>query len=195
MKEYIEVLRKAVIDRGGDHLMSIRLLQEYGSTNGYFDKDKLVELWEVFKDHPVIFSDEIEGSIERFIDVVTDPLSIWFEVYDEIQSRPIGLYFLTDIYPGYDAMGHFAFADRIARNRERMSWNMMMIVFESYNLHRMSVEVPAYQTGTLRAAEALGFRREGIKVEAAKRRGKWVDVITLGILRSELEEKVNGQAA
>lgn len=191
---YVEVLRKALIDRGGDHLISIRVLQEQGTVSPYLDKNKVQELWGVFKEHPVIFSDEIEGQFERFLDVLLDPLTVWFEVYDEIQGKPVGLYFLTNIYPGYEATGHFAYADRITQGRERMAWQMMEVCFNTYDLHRIQVEIPDYQTGTLRAARKLGFVDEGVKREAALKRGKWVDVLILSMLRSELMEKINGTA-
>lgn len=190
----VEVLRKALVDRGGPHLFSIRVLHEHGVTNGYLTPKKIQQLWLAFKDNPVIFTDEVEGSFERFLTVLMDPETIWFELFDEISQAIKGVYFLTDIYPGYEATGHFAYWDRIAAGRERMVHEMMRIVFDKYNLNRMTTEIPAYQTGTIRSAEELGFVKEGLKRQAARRHGSWKDVVIMGILRSELEEKLNGTA-
>lgn len=188
----VEVLRKAVVDRGGPHLFSVRVLHEYGVTNGYLTPEKVRDLWLAFKDNPVIFTDEVEGDFERFLRVLMDPQTVWFELFDEVDDQPKGVYLLTDIYPGYDATGHFAYWDRIASGREKLVWQMMDVVFKTYNLNRMTAEIPAYQTGTIRSAEELGFQKEGLKRQAARRHGNWKDIVIMGILRSELEEKLNG---
>jgi RimJ/RimL family protein N-acetyltransferase len=190
----VEVLRKALVDRGGPHLFSVRVLHEFGVTNGYLTPEKVRDLWVAFKDNPILFTDEVEGSFERFLRVLMDPQTVWFELFDEVTLETKGVYILTDIFPGYEATGHFAYWDRIAAGREKIVWEMMRIVFDKYSLNRMTTEIPAYQTGTLRSAEELGFIKEGLKRQACKRKGAWKDLVIMGILRSELEEKLNGPA-
>lgn len=190
----VEVLREALVDRAGSHIFSVRLLHEFGVGNGYLNPRKMKGLWEGFRHNPVVFTEEIEGDFERFFDVITDPRTVWFEIFDEFSNSTIGTYSLSDVFPGYEATGHFAYWDRIAAGRSRLTWKMMRLAFEKYNLNRMTAEIPAYQSGTIRAAEALGLRREGVKRQAARRHGKWVDVVILGILRDELEEALNGSA-
>lgn len=190
----VEVLKKAYTDRKGAHIFSVRLLHEFGKGNGYLNPSKIRDLWLAFRENPVIFTDEVEGDFERFLEVITNTNSVWFEIFDELSEQCVGVYCLTDIFPGYEATGHFGFWDRVASGRERLTWQMMNLVFQTYDLNRMTAEIPAYQTGTIRTAEKLGFRREGLKRGAVKRNGEWKDLVILGILRSELAEVSNGTA-
>jgi hypothetical protein len=185
---YNEILREGIVDRGGDHIFSVRVLHEFGISNGYLTAQKIGELWRAFKDNPVIFTDDIEGDFESFFDVLMNPLTCWYEVFDEISFTPVGVYCISGLIPGYELTGHFAFWDRIASGRERLTWRLMKLFFDRFSLRRMNAEIPAYQSGTLRACESLGFVREGVKRKAVRRKGTWNDLILFGILQEELEE-------
>jgi RimJ/RimL family protein N-acetyltransferase len=190
---YVEALRIPLVDRSGPHLFSIRLLHEFGQGDGYLNPQKVSELWGSFKSNPVIFTDEIDGSFEAFFDVIMNPRTIWHEIYDEIDREAKGVFCLSNIIPGYDAVGHFAYWDRVARGRDILSLLMMSQAFERFSLHRMTAEIPSYQSGTIRAAERIGLKKEGVKREAVRRRGKWVDLVILGITEDELKEALDGQ--
>lgn len=195
-KRPIEILRQPLVDRKGGHIFSVRVLQVFGTAAKYMTPFKIRELWVAFREHPVIFTDEIEGSFEAFFDLLMDPASVWFELFDEMDRKPKGVYYLTNVIPGYDATAHMAIWDGVVRERATITRRLMMSVFESLRLHRLTAEVPTYQPGTIRAIESIGFTREGTKREAVTRNGEWMDLAVFGILKGELEEAIaNGSQA
>lgn len=60
--------------------------------------------------------------------------------------------------------------------------------FRELNLHRVYLNVFAHNAAAIRAYEKAGFRKEGLLKEAAHIEGKYVDVVAMGILRSEFEK-------
>ena len=60
--------------------------------------------------------------------------------------------------------------------------------FRELNLHRVYLNVFAHNASAIRAYEKAGFRREGVLREAAHIDGRYVDVVVMGILRSETLE-------
>jgi RimJ/RimL family protein N-acetyltransferase len=78
---------------------------------------------------------------------------------------------------------------------EKSLWNqgygtkaMQLILkhgFETLNLNRIMLDVFADNLGAIRAYEKCGFVHEGRKREAAYKNGIYVDILIMGILRSE----------
>lgn len=63
---------------------------------------------------------------------------------------------------------------------------LLDFAFRDLNLHRVGLHVLATNTGAIRVYEKCGFRREGLLREAAHIDGQAVDLVLLGVLRSEL---------
>lgn len=61
--------------------------------------------------------------------------------------------------------------------------------FNELNLHRVCLTVFSYNETAITLYESLGFRREGIYREHIERDGRRHDMILLGILRREWEDK------
>lgn len=59
--------------------------------------------------------------------------------------------------------------------------------FEEMNLHKIRLDVHAGNAGAMRTYERVGFRKEGVLREEAYRRGGYIDVIRMGLLRGELK--------
>lgn len=59
--------------------------------------------------------------------------------------------------------------------------------FEMMNLHRIELDVFAGNDRALKVYERLGFVREGQRRQAHYSRGRYVDVITMGLLAGELQ--------
>lgn len=57
--------------------------------------------------------------------------------------------------------------------------------FDQLGLHRISLQVYAYNLRAQRVYEKLGFTREGILRESYYRDGRYHDTVIMGILRSE----------
>lgn len=62
---------------------------------------------------------------------------------------------------------------------------LLRFAFLELGLHRVEVEVYAYNTRAIRCYEKAGFRQEGTRREALFRDGRWHDVYVMGILREE----------
>lgn len=95
--------------------------------------------------------------------------------------------YLTDITPGVEATMHAlnlegqAGVDRPAARKEILS------AMREFNLHRLTVTIPAAFHKLNAATKELGFRREGKMREAAIYDGKYVDMNVYGLMRREVE--------
>ena len=171
---------------------SVRMLHEFGECKEYMTAEKIGDLWNEFKKHDVLFTDEIKGDPEAFIDIMLNPRSVWMEVFSLEHDKPIGVMSLSRVIPGFDADAHFVFWDGKGRGKERLSLRVAKWLFARYRLHRMTVMVPLNQKGTIRFMKRLGFKEEGVKREGTLRHGKWIDLATFGVLLPEIEEALNG---
>ena len=61
----------------------------------------------------------------------------------------------------------------------------LRFAFDELNLHRVELEVYAFNPRAIRCYEKVGFRREGTRREALFREGKYHDVHTMAILQPE----------
>lgn len=111
---------------------------------------------------------------------VLHPTGLIWEVDD------VGLLFLTEIKPMFEAQAHFVFWDRRFKGRKRLILEMLAYVFHKYSFHRIVVEVPLYAAKTMNAVERIGFVKEGRKREAVRHNGMWFDVNLYSILESEV---------
>ena len=59
----------------------------------------------------------------------------------------------------------------------------LRIGFEEMNLHRIQLQVFAPNTRAIRCYEKSGFRHEGVKRQGFLKRGVWLDVVMMGLLR------------
>jgi RimJ/RimL family protein N-acetyltransferase len=61
--------------------------------------------------------------------------------------------------------------------------------FDEMNLHKIRLDVHAGNTAALQTYERVGFRKEGLLREEAYRRGRYIDVVRMGLLRGELRPR------
>ena len=184
----MEIFREPVFDRK-ERVLSVRLLQEFGAPSDYLTAEKVKELWEQASQFDVLFSDWTKGRIEPFLSALLSKNAVWFEFYDTIEVKPVGVAYVTQVHNGFDAVGHFTFWDKTAKGREPIVRNLMRRVFNTYDLHRMTAKIPVYQKGVLAFARRLGFEEEGRVREAVIYKENWNDLILLGIVRDELFEE------
>ena len=64
---------------------------------------------------------------------------------------------------------------------------VLRIGFEEMNLQRIHLTALAPNTRAVRCYEKCGFRHEGLRRRHFLKRGKWLDVVCMGILREEWE--------
>ncbi len=148
--------------------------------------EKLRELWDKLSQFPTLFGQRMntqEDFITSFIseDSNGKPQAnglIW-EVDD------VGILYLTDIYPVFQATGHFTFWDGRFKGRELLILKMLEHVFEEYGFQRITTEVPFYTQPTMGAVERIGFVREGRLRKATWYKDEWWDVAAYSMLRDE----------
>ena len=67
-------------------------------------------------------------------------------------------------------------------------------LLDDLGLHRLQLEIYAFNERALAHAERVGFVREGVRRQAYRRRGGWVDGVLFGLLREDLEGPPTGRA-
>ena len=147
--------------------------------------ERLHNLWIQLSKFPMLFNRHIvdEGDfIASFVSEKDGNLKangLLWEVDD------VGIFFLTDIYPQYQATGHYTFWDGRFRGREQLVREMVKYVFDEFDFHRIIAEVGMFSQSALKAAERIGFVKEGRLRKAAWYQGDWWDVNLYSILKEE----------
>jgi RimJ/RimL family protein N-acetyltransferase len=63
----------------------------------------------------------------------------------------------------------------------------LRIGFEEMGLHRVCLNVFAGNHRAMRCYEKCGFRREGVQRKSFLKRGEWIDVVLMAVLKEEWE--------
>jgi UDP-4-amino-4,6-dideoxy-N-acetyl-beta-L-altrosamine N-acetyltransferase len=90
------------------------------------------------------------------------------------------------------ALWAFYIADPGLRGRgvgTYVEYRILSYVFDELELNRLGGEVLSFNTAVLRMHDAFGFRREGVLRERIRKGGTFVDVVLIGMLRSEWLEQ------
>jgi len=153
--------------------------------------ENLKTFWEKARQHKTLFSAEIRDNFAEFLKVLVRqdssggiaPTGLFWVIDDFV-----GVFYLTDIKPGIDALCHYTFFDRRHTGREILCRAMIEYVFKTYKFHRLTTEVPLFTKPQVKFfVKSLGFRGEGMKRKAALFEGEWFNVLIYGILREEVE--------
>ena len=178
------VLRVRCEEPEGEFLREVRLMP--------LSIESLTYLWEKLSKFPILFNRHIEGMddfFETFISQNQDGTlranGIIWEVDD------VGIFFLTDLYPAYQATGHFTFWDRRFRGRRDLIRQMVAYVFKEFGFRRLIAEIPLYAMPTIHAMEGIGFVKEGRLRKAAWYNGEWWDVTLYSVLEEEAAQWVS----
>ena len=65
---------------------------------------------------------------------------------------------------------------------------MLKHAFDDMNLNRVELEVLSSNSRAIHLYEKIGFEKEGIKKEAAYKKGFYVDVLFMGLLKKQWEK-------
>lgn len=152
--------------------------------------EKLMALWEMMQRFPTLFSDFTKDDIQNWVNYLTDSSTYWLELYENGQI--VGLIYFDNIQLVIDAHAHIMIFDRQISSRTPGCKLALEWMFEKFPLNRLTVEVPSIYYATIRHALRLGFKIEGKRRMAVTLNGRYSDVILLGILRSEINERIRG---
>lgn len=148
--------------------------------------NRLMELWEQMSQYRTLFSDTTIGDIDNYVKLVTLPNSLWYDVVRKDTNKTVGVLYITDIQPLFDMTVHVMFFDRVFADKGQICVEHLRKVFALTKTHRASAVIPDIYHATIRFAERIGFKREGVKRESVSIGGKWRDEIFFGIFRTEV---------
>ncbi len=180
LKMQTPILSVMCDEKNGDRLRNVYPLT--------FTLDTLRKFWEKSKKFPVLFTTEIQGDFNKFTELIVSPdgdgyiaNGLFLQVDDLL-----GIFYMTEIKPEWDAICHFTFFDGRLRGRDILVKRVLQYVFNKYNFHRLSVEVPYFAPmATTKFVYHLGFKMEGKKRSCALYQGKWFDSRLFGLLKEE----------
>lgn len=160
--------------------------------NVYFltlSRENVQKLWEKASKFPLLFWQGIPTFedfakmvyTERYDGSITANGLFW--VIDDF----VGVYYLTDIIAGVDALVHYSFFDRRQLGREELTKRILKYAFEQFGFNRLSAEIPTHaREYTFNFATQLGFRYEGKKRQCVYYRNTWYDKKLYGLLKDEI---------
>lgn len=180
------VLRVPCSDRSGEHNYIAELLWEGGKGYGLTPR-RIADIWREARKFDVLFSDETKGKFEPFFFSLVNPGAVWFELRREGDDTPVGILYYTNLIPGFDTQGHFAFWDSIARGREPLILFVTEWVMDRYNLPRITAQIPPYQAGVIRFTKRVGFVQEGEMREAVIYKDRRWPLLIFGMTRGDLD--------
>jgi len=113
----------------------------------------------------------------------------------EGEPDPVGLVSLTGIDPVHSrAELHLLVGRRDLHGRgvgTDATKQMLRHAFHDLNLHRVFLSVLSSNIAAIRVYQKAGFRREGLALEAAYKRGRYEDLVQFALLSHEF----NGRAS
>lgn len=99
----------------------------------------------------------------------------------------VGLLYLTDMRPSFDALAHFTFWDGRMRGRAPLLREAAVYAIKCLGFHRITAEIPMYiKPVVLSVVEQAGFVKEGRKRAVSLYRGNWFDATVYSLLDSEV---------
>jgi len=119
-----------------------------------------------------------------------DPQALWY-IHQGKNDMPDGVVYFTQYRPENQSsfLGFYAAPDAPAGTDTKLSMSALDKAFHEFNLHKVSAEVLITNERSLHFHEKLGFNREGIFRDYHFDGEGFVDVIRLGILKSEWVKK------
>ena len=167
---------------------------EYTISSLILDKSTLDLFWRKASRYPTLFSREIKSNFKAFLSLLVDEDSAGkiyskgvFWRIDTPEEPLIGVFYMTDLELGVNALVHFSFLDGRIRGRVPLAKAMIAKVFNDFPVARLSAELPAFVNArALKFVQELGFHKEGVKRKAAKFNDSLFHVHLFGILREEV---------
>ena len=115
-------------------------------------------------------------------------------VTDKASGECVGEVVLNDWDPGNESCNFRILIGPRGRDRGLGTEATRLIVgygFERLGLHRISLEVYAFNPRARRAYEKAGFRAEGVLRESLRYNGEWIDATVMSILAPEWGREVD----
>ena len=128
-----------------------------------------------------------QDQINWFEKVKNDTTSIYWII--EYEDKKLGLASVTNISKLYDSCTWaFYLGDSSIRGAgigSKVEYNVLQYVFETLKLNKLNCTVFPTNDNVIKMHEGFGFRREAYFRQHVLKDGKYLDVVGLGILKSE----------
>ena len=169
----------------GDFERSIRLMP--------LSVENLKRFWNEAIQYRTLFNEEIRGDFNKFLNVF-----LYYDTEKKIQTRGLfwvlddfaGVYYMTRMIPGIDALVHVNMLDGRFKGREEITKKVLLYAFEKFKFHRLTIQVPVYiKPNVIRFIRNLGFVSEGRLRGMVSYHDKWFDVFSFSIFRDEIKLK------
>jgi RimJ/RimL family protein N-acetyltransferase len=152
-------------------------------------------IWEIIQDPEVIrftFGPSTEFTVERLRSIYAsraeDPERLDLAVTDRATGELVGEVVLNEWDPDARSCNFRTLMGPRGRDRGLGTEATRLIVgygFERLGLHRIGLEVYGHNHRARRVYEKVGFVVEGVRREARRWDGEWVDEVLMGILDHE----------
>lgn len=165
--------------------------------------ENLEKFWKQAKQFRTLFNEEIRGDFKKFIDTF-----LYYDAKNQIQTKGLfwtldgptphdkenddfaGVYYMTNIRPGIDAICHVNMLDGRFKGREEITKRLLLHGFEKFGFHRLTIQVPVYiKPNVIRFIRNLGFVSEGRLRGLVLYHDKWFDVFSFSIFKDEIKLK------
>lgn len=150
--------------------------------------ESLERLWSEAGQYSFLFSEFSENDRDYFVNYFISPGVVVLEVFDD--DAPVGLLYADQLRLQHSARVHYFFSDRKQKTREPVLLAALAWFMDSFNLNRVSIEIPWHAYSALRRVQAMRIFPEGIRRGSIKHNGKWRDEILFGVLHEELTDEV-----
>lgn len=128
-----------------------------------------------------------QDQINWFEKVKNDTTSIYWII--EYENKKLGLASVTNISKLYDSCTWaFYLGDSSIRGAgigSKVEYNVLQYVFETLKLNKLNCTVFPTNDNVIKMHEGFGFRREAYFRQHVLKDGKHIDVVGLGLLKSE----------
>lgn len=151
--------------------------------------EKIAILWNKLEQHKTLFSDLTRGDFDNYVRLLVQPHTYWLEIYEG--DELLGIVYFDRLESGVEAYANLVLFDRKPAEKRHVIKAIMEHMFREFPLNRITGHVPDIYFATTRLLKRLGFKQEGVKREAVLMGGRWVDIVIMGILRSEVIDVVS----
>lgn len=151
------------------------------------DHGKLKWMWDQICNHPALRAQYGRIGAEGFVEMMTDPTKMFFEVWRRGEQFPAGIVYFTDMMLLQDVEVHVIFYDSSLTTKVGLGKKLLRWLFENFPVVHVGVSVPRPFGATIRFVFKLGFKHEGTRRKAALIKGVWQDMMMFGLLRTDLE--------
>jgi ribosomal-protein-alanine N-acetyltransferase len=128
-----------------------------------------------------------EEELQQILAAIASDREEYFVIVDRSDDRPVGYVRINWMDSEHEfAWLRFALGERRHRGLARDALAALLSHFFATGVHRVDAEVDTANERSLSLLDGLGFRREGVKLEACASEDGYSDYVVYGLLEKDL---------